>query len=420
MSKHKRKGSPLKSQKIALAQSKNEFFSNLKQFCDKVTANPAIYKLIPERDLEVLFLARYRPVRMRAAEGNKMPSSMKKYCQDYVSSMLKFRKVPFVIGELTEISIFDYYSVAFTLATYAKSLIENNIPALDVLRKALEPLDAKINDEGRHEPWKQYHETMNSVALIFCNLDTGLFTAKSERRQNVETGDVGFCMETYCLQTEKIQISVEGKNRPAHRVGWFNWQPSLHINYIAAKSEDLGLMAGLKLDVYIQNHALDRLQERMDGMNTGALHLCIIESIKNPKVCHNKNGDLLIEFIFFGNKTGYFRADVANGQLLLRTFLFMTNNGTPEGEKLHRNTGIMKEDKMYLAIDKISTFLNSDITNNPRVKQLFLDAGCESLFKVEKWAYFGERNDNQSNHAELVSKYLSLDKGDDATLIISQ
>ena len=407
MSKHKRKGSQLKSQKVALAHSRNEFINHLKQFCDKVTGNLEIFKLISAFDLEVLFMSRYRPIRVRAAANYKLQSSLQKHCQGYVTSLLKYRKVPFVVGELTEVSLFDYYSIVFTVGNYAKKLVLDNEPATEVLAKALAPVTAKIDGEENKEPWLQLHNTMNSVVLLFCRMDENIFTAKCETSTAV--GDAGFIIEVYGLETEKAQINVDGKVRPAHRVGWNNWVPNLRMDYADIKTEDIGLMPGLKLQAYIQNHAIDRLYERMDGMNEGCLSYGIYDSLKNLKVCHNKKGDLLIEYKLFGVKTGYLIADVVEGQILLRTFLFLTNNGTPEGERLHKNTGIMKEDKIYLAIDKMSTFFNSDIATTPRVKQIFIDAGCESLFKVNKWAYFGKANQNQQHLSELVSNYLNLE-----------
>ena len=413
MSKKKRKGSQLKSQKITLAQSKNEFFKHLQWFCDKVTANSEIFKLIPAIDLEILWLSRYRPVRIMAAEGNKLPSVIQKYCQSNITSMLKFNKVPFVVGDLTEVSVYDYYSVLFTLGNYAKRLLQDNLPEKELLTKALAPITNKIDGSENQLPWDKFHETMHCVVLLFCRMNEFLYTAKS--KTSVEVGNAGFLMEVYSIETEKAHIEVDGKNRPVYRVGWFNWQPQLRHDYPDVKSEDLGLMAGLKLKVYIQNHAMERLHERMDGMNEGCLSFGIFNSIKDLKVCRNKKGELLIEYHLFGNKTGYFRADVIEGQLLLTTFLFLTNNGTPEGERLHKNTGIMKEDKIYLAIDKISTFINSDIADTPHIKQIFIDAGCESLFNVGSWAYFGKTNENEQHLSELVSKYLSLEGGNKAT-----
>jgi hypothetical protein len=40
------------------------------------------------------------------------------------------------------------------------------------------------------------------------------------------------------------------------------------------------------------------------------------------------------------------------GKLVIRSFLFLTNDGTPEGWKLRALTGLAKRDKKYLEIEK--------------------------------------------------------------------
>jgi len=408
MSKHKKKVNQLKSQKIALAHNRNEFISHLKQFCDKVTGNPEIFKHIPAADIDMLFETRLRSPKIRRAPNNKVPSAVLKYCQEMMMSSIKYQTFDFGIGRLDKITMHEYFSIAYTLTAYAGRNPEPTYVAYKEVKSALQPLVVIMNSELNNEIWKKYNDIVGSTIMLFNNLDTGMYATKDD--YNTDLGYICYNSDIYSMQTEKIDIVVDGKKRPAHRVGWIGWKiPDLFIDYVSVKSEALGLIAGLNLEVYIQNHALDRLFERMDGINTGILHLAVFNSLKNIKTCRNKKGELLIEYHFFGNKTGYFRAQVADGRLLLLTFLFLTNNGTPEGERLHQNTGIMKEDKIYLTIDKISSFIDSDIANDPRVKKMFTDAGCESLFKVHKWAYFAEENNNRQL-SELVSNYLSLDK----------
>ncbi len=61
----------------------------------------------------------------------------------------------------------------------------------------------------------------------------------------------------------------------------------------------------------------------------------------------------------------------------------MTNSGTPEDQKLEDISRLKKIDKQYLAIDKLSTFQVSDIADNNELKELFEEAGCGLLFKID-------------------------------------
>jgi hypothetical protein len=181
-------------------------------------------------------------------------------------------------------------------------------------------------------------------------------------------------------------------------------QPT-QLDYVSIDPTLLNLPAGKALDVYIQSHALDRLAERIDGVNPGFLQLCANLSLRNAKVCKNKKGHWLFEFHLLGKRVGYFKGDVIDGKIILRTFLFLTNNGTPEGERLHEHTGIMKEDKMYLTIDKFSSFMHSDIKTNERVKAIFIKAGCQSLFEIDKTVDFYQGE--EKSLANLIENYLT-------------
>jgi hypothetical protein len=105
-------------------------------------------------------------------------------------------------------------------------------------------------------------------------------------------------------------------------------------------------------------------------------------SFQDIKMFCNSSHDMLIEYRIFGTKAGYFVVDVVDGIVIVKTFLFLTNNGTPEGALLWKNTGLKMLDKKYLAIDKLSTFITSDIVKNEQINKIFTDAGCESLLEL--------------------------------------
>jgi hypothetical protein len=75
---------------------------------------------------------------------------------------------------------------------------------------------------------------------------------------------------------------------------------------------------------------------------------------------------------------------VQHDYVLIRTFLFITNTGTPEGDKLAALTKLQKEDRKYLAIDNLPSLLGSDILENEVISKLFRQAGCQSILDLCK------------------------------------
>jgi hypothetical protein len=162
------------------------------------------------------------------------------------------------------------------------------------------------------------------------------------------------------------------------------------------------------MPVYIQSHAQQRLAERLDCLEQGYVEFFVYNSLKNLKYFKDKNGNPLIEYNYFGFKTGYLRADIHHGKIIIRTFLFLTNNGTPEGEKLNEFTGLSKLDHKYLNIDKLSTFMSADIRNNIEVKDIFVRAGCKSLFDIDANFIFDTKHGTNPVAAMNLSKYIKM------------
>ena len=412
MSKRKKKTNIEHLLKIENARLHNEFIAHLKQFCNKVS-NPKVFGLIPRANVEQLFNVRSQSVRLRAAPGQNVPNTLLKDCKLMLQHSLKKNRVRIGVGEVDDISLYEYFTIGLTLILYANSLREDEYPNAAQVKQALAPLAKASGEDGIHnEAWQKFQNTINTLCVLNGNISTAIYTFKLEKKLGTEGfSGLGFFVDIYALPAETIQIAIEGKNRPAYHVGWAFAEPAPFYDFVKIKSEDVYLKKGFLLDVYIQLHALNRLDERMDGFDTCSLHFGVFESLRVPAVFRNRKGDLLFEYRFFGIKTGYLKADVIEGRIILRTFLFLTNNGTPEGEKLQANTGILKEDKMYLTIDKLSTFINSDIATNQKVKQMFVDAGCESLFKIDKNLYLPPdgKDAKERSIANVIATYMGLD-----------
>lgn len=406
MAKGKKKTNEIHLQKIARAQHRNDFLANLKIFFDKITVQN-IFHLIPSNELENIYKLRSQPVRITATQG--VPSDVLKDYKWIIPQMFKTRFIDFGIGTIDKISLYDYFTSAFTLILYSTRLKESDYKNASAIKKALSPLAALADGEIYNNAWKQYFEVMNSIGVLNSDLSSIMYVLKHETRTEID-GNLGFwyCMDIYALHPETIKVLIDDGKRPAYKIGLGIPVPTPHLEYVTINREDLGLPSGKPFDVYIQSHALNRLIERVDGILTGVLHFNLFYSLKQLKVCKNKKGEYLFEYYIFEKKVGYLCAIIVDDKIIIRTFLFLTNNGTPEGIKLHSNNGLMKQDKMYLAIDKLSSFINSDITKNEVVKNMFIQAGCESLFEIDTSVIFSAETLKEKSNANLIAAYLKL------------
>ena len=394
-------------QKADEARHLRDFITCLRDYCDRLVG-PGVFNLIPEKDLHDLYVIRHRPVRVLAGPDQNISASFFEQPQWLVNKLLKDQTVTLDIGQVKEINLYDYFTLFLTLLTYTNRLKENAYPNAAVVKTALAPLVAGGEGQASYiQAWAGFQHIMKILSVFYSDLTTNLFVVKLALNNRNKPG-LYVAMEFFHLPTEKIQVKIAGSNRPVYRLAWGMSEPDLHLSYIAVDPSALGLQGEQTLPVYLQSHALSRLSERMDGIPASLLHFCTWDSFLRLNVSRNEQRDLLFEYRLCGIKTGYFRGDIENDRIILRTFLFLTNNGTPEGEKLYHNMGLRKADKEYLRIDKLSTFIHSDIADNQQVRDVFADAGCESLFMLDKSLYISPKGSDEKPVADLFIKYLGL------------
>lgn len=391
------------------AQHRRDFFIRLQDFFTQM-AGPGIFDLLPEKELDYIYFLRYRPVKIIAAPDQNIPATSLKQAQRIANSLLQTKFIPLNLGQVDKVSTYDFFTTVCTLITYELTLKADQFSGVDSVKNALAPLAAINNSAIYQQAGKEYRTDMETIAMFNSDISTGFWTFRIRNGIDIDKDTNYWVTEMHCLPAEKIQIKVDGSSRPAFRVAWGSSDPDIHLDYSTVSAATLNLPGEASFNVYIQSHALNRLYERMDETPPNLLHYCIHDSFKNPKVCTNRHGDLLFEYQFFRQKTGYFVGEIIDNNIILRTFLFLTNNGTPEGDKLQNDTGLLKADKVYLAIDKLTTFIHSDIATNQKLKDIFIRAGCESLFNFEKEEFSPFNEKETRSVADFFIKYMNLDE----------
>ena len=410
MSQRKKKPQTQQDQKHLAAQYRADFFRKMKLIIDN-KCGADIYPAIPQWILDNAYLCRSAPFKISADYQSNIPSAYLKDMKVILPGLLKKNTV-FLQPTNYEISIYDYMTVVFTIVIIGGSIDETSF---NNARKVKEALMLFAADTTTHEIANNY----------FCNI---LHTCNFEKNDLRDTlywfnytqvipkshpAVTENLIHIYSIIPETIHVVIDGSSRPVFRVGWTN--PFTGPDWISIKPSLLGSnspFSQIPLKVYAQAHAINRLMERVDCFWMGITQYHLYCSLLNPKIAYDNNHNLLIEYSFFGTKAGYFRADIVEGVILLRTFLFVTNNGTPEGQLLEKNTGLKKLDKKYLTIDKLSTFMNSDLDKNIEVQNLFKESNCKCLIDLyNNMKPLLTKTDNNFKF-NLMLSYINVNKSD--------
>jgi hypothetical protein len=225
--------------------------------------------------------------------------------------------------------------------------------------------------------------------------------------------DLSAFYNNYVLEQKKPEtesLEIDGHRRTIYQVCVTAKQGFYPLSITPGKLGITGLMQEFPLKVYVQLHVLERLKERLGNHFRQLSYLYVMGAMLQKPVLAGHEQGLLFPVMSGTVKLGYLKAVIIGDKLVVLTFLFVTNNGTPEGKKLKDLIGLQKEDKKYLGIDKLSTFIKSDIKQDEKLKALFCQAGCGSLFQMAK-EFLDQPDQKEIACAAYLSHYLGMEEG---------
>jgi hypothetical protein len=131
-----------------------------------------------------------------------------------------------------------------------------------------------------------------------------------------------------------------------------------------------------KYNIYIQSHALHRFKERIDIFEPAERNVFIQNALIFEQAVVPFEKHFLLSCTIGGTSPiGYFTYFISGSDLVINTFLPLTSEGTPEGERLRKLLPLNKEDYNYLGMDKISFYSTIDFEQIPVLKDALISSG---------------------------------------------
>ncbi|MBW8330574.1 MAG: hypothetical protein K0M40_01020 [Prolixibacteraceae bacterium] len=406
--KKKDKGKNAQQQKQEEIHQKNCYLKRIKAMMG-IIGDESAFDLLGTKGVESLYFFRLRPVKLISAEN----SDLKATKQDLIAMnkvlnwMLRDSLVN-IGSDKKQISLYDYFCYPETILLYWRNVDKDNCLNPEAFKNKF-PVFNDF-DSIRLEAYRKKEESMQLISLFFTQL--GRFTIRFElEASKLDTSSYHpkAFYNNYLVYFEKPEtelFEIDGHKRTIFRINIYNENK---VTGITIKPEQLGingLLKDLPLKVYIQKHALDRINERIGDHFTDLNYSEVIDMVLKHQTFPTDDGGYLFPYTYMNKRLGYLKANIFGDRLIFRTFLFLTNNGTPEGNKLAKLLGIQKADKKYLGIDNLKTFINSDIESNENLKRIFCQTGCGELFELIKIMRI---NPSPTIHcADFLEKYLGL------------
>lgn len=194
-------------------------------------------------------------------------------------------------------------------------------------------------------------------------------------------------------------LTIDGNSRKAYKCYGYDFS-GLKPIFISENTID----NKNSLPVYIQEHAVNRMIERLGISPLGYIFDCLGRSLMNPIVVGKSGPSYLLEFNYYSNKFGYLLISSEKDFAVIRSFKFITMSGTPEFYNLKKALRGSREDFEYLGLDSLEILLNSDISKDTKLKKIFEDCGLGHLFKISNLKFAKP----ESNIAEEIKQYFRL------------
>ena len=436
MSKKKSKLNRYTQQKQDAAKYKKDYFRRLKYICDLL--HPELYDNIPVAQKQAIFLVRGTTVKVTADE--KVPKKIREFADMNMRCILMDEKLSMYEGG-PEVSIRDYIQLVFPLEI---ALIPvNGIDKFSAFVEQFVNEDWYIKfDESKEEREVEFQRVMQEIRIVLSftmsDMRHVLYNAVCDWHTDHRAGTYASASSmpsATMLRTMRI-IPIMPEYKKIRLRGCSETRRGVRLSIVIHSDDPFeddtnvltvielppshfgfkGAWAKKVLPVYATMHALNRLEERLGCVYPSILQRDMIGSMvtKHP-VIRMKTGEILVEYWMQNVKLGYLVVSIQEDAILIHTFLLLTNTGTPEGSLLYKQFGLKKLDTQYLGLDKLTTFLYSDIFDHEDLREIFRQANCASLIEIKEkleddwfWQQDGE-------HIELAIRmrdYLKKDEPD--------
>ena len=178
------------------------------------------------------------------------------------------------------------------------------------------------------------------------------------------------------------RVTLDGQPRTAYRAA-VNWNGT-GAAWVSWTREQLDRRHGPEsYPVFVQGHALLNLHARVNLPSSATvIESWLSESLREPNIVERQGRDLLIEYRLDGYRLGYLIATPLDDCVVVRTFKFLTMEGTPEAKMLRSRLGLTRRDIDWLRLDELSAFTQTDLSSDFELCVLFEQCGCGHLFEV--------------------------------------
>ena len=364
-----------KRMKVVIQERKKKIFEMMRSVAAKAGVLDA-YRLIPASEFPFIERIRFRGIRIDRAPGCAIDKKTLQENRNVLSQLMTIETIAIKNGTV-KLTCEEALLAGFTLYNYSRVLEIDEYPGAATVKSAFEVFSSIMKNTVENSSIDNLLNLLFIAVKDRSRINSGFYKLRSG-----DTTDKFIFLYYLHRHMPKLKTEIiDGIKRTVYQIA-LPTEDDCKLSM--AKPSDLGFQRCTNerpLPVFIQNHALIRLTERLSPIIEGYQHLHLYTSIAEPYVHYTEKGIPLIEYRFLGHKVGYLVPVLCKDSIVIKTFLFLTMSGTPEGNRLNERIQVKKYEKAYLEIDKFKIF-QSDVATDQRLRNFFFECGCKSLFDL--------------------------------------
>ncbi|RFZ90282.1 hypothetical protein D0C36_21020 [Mucilaginibacter conchicola] len=373
------------------------FLERFKLACERM-AGKGFFEQLPPEHFPHLFEQRIPPLKLEFVSGE---FTTKQETEMHTFFRLKMAGLSYktLTGEFVQAS--DYFREGILLISYLKTLFKIR-PDLQVLPVIIGGY--QLGSEWSVNATNAILHFMNTLCIVLSDqLSRGItidYSTTTLLGANVADNKIKVRYERVLPK----RVKLDGHFRDVFPLQWTGIKGKLEPVMIRPNNIGYPAECNQPALVCMQQHALTRLTERLSLAPGMLLYMLDVYFRNRPTGIYFNDAHLLV-FNAGGKKLGYLVTDLLNDMLVIRTFLFLTNDGTPEGRKIAELTRLQRPDKKHLSIDTLEGINSLRLSEDVQLSALFTEAGCEDLLDLTVFENFAELHATGIN-SETMLRYL--------------
>ncbi len=384
------------------ARQRKGFYRRLGTICEKMVG-AGYFELFPESSLRLMFAHRYPPIRVVLGGNRVMTEEEAVSYRRSLVNLFTGHHVETLTGE--RISYARFLTDALVLIHHVQFGIADRFRAASILIRTFAPYFTDGEWYGRSKAGAL--KLMGVADIQLYDFYKGTLRCRADGMAVVNPGERNV-IRVYRLGHQTMLQDIDGKKRVIAKLGVPSQKEIKVFDWPLLRPSQLGFVDmddNLAMPLYAQQHALNRFEERT-SFPSGYVQAYLADLFtKDTPRFQYYGGRSLLECYIGKHKVGYFVITPHDGKWVVRTFLFLTNDGTPEGRRLAELTDWQKLDRKYLMVDRMDAFFAYDISGDAGLRKLFVKAGCGSLLRFADEV--GSIAGIQPESADFIYRYLA-------------